>query len=199
MTTFQSTLPVGGATALTASWSGFWKHFNPRSPWGERRALRRAGQTHCNFNPRSPWGERPGLAIIIPREKYFNPRSPWGERRGLHCRSLRRQKISIHAPRGGSDGKDAQIFRPSLARVNKFLSRKQEGTCFSWCGRAKTGRALRNHSVRTYLENTVCLGFAVKSSGCLPVGRCSCSRNAPPSFRTGFPDNRTAGCPSPGP
>ena len=34
----------------------------------------------------------------------FNPRSPWGERQRRKRRRYLRQAISIHAPRGGSDG-----------------------------------------------------------------------------------------------
>ena len=81
------------------------KHFNPRSPWGER--LRQPLHGHYageHFNPRSPWGERqafinddvgfitisihalrgesdsPTLSLADPSGD-FNPRSPWGERR----------------------------------------------------------------------------------------------------------------------
>ena len=35
---------------------------------------------------------------------YFNPRSPWGERLSGQRRWPARGGISIHAPRGGSDG-----------------------------------------------------------------------------------------------
>ena len=101
---FQSTLPVGGATA--GSWRGCdrghilihaprggsdWAqvfhrlrrwHFNPRSPWGERPQPYPAGfHTRRDFNPRSPWGERrlvPTFTLFV--SLYFNPRSPWGER-----------------------------------------------------------------------------------------------------------------------
>ena len=124
---FQSTLPVGGATALimlnlqrtrisihaprggsdllfllrTANRD----HFNPRSPWGERRLHPPPGPEPPYFNPRSPWGERLFPALIVDRPigisihaprggsdwailrwamqiRYFNPRSPWGERPG---------------------------------------------------------------------------------------------------------------------
>ena len=36
VTIFQSTLPVGGATELSAVLPYLRRHFNPRSPWGER-------------------------------------------------------------------------------------------------------------------------------------------------------------------
>ena len=61
--------------------------------------------TGSYFNPRSPWGERrraPQLPEGLCRD--FNPRSPWGERQGHQNRGSRPGIISIHAPRGGSDG-----------------------------------------------------------------------------------------------
>ena len=102
--------------------------FNPRSPWGERRAFIVLAPPYCNdFNPRSPWGERRrSRRIDLEMVRYFNPRSPWGERLHPHMQSLPallfqstlpvggatrtpasfllRYSISIHAPRGGSDG-----------------------------------------------------------------------------------------------
>ena len=55
--------------------------FNPRSPCGERRNIVLNGLKHQNFNPRSPCGERPH-------------KSPF---------SSVKRRISIHAPRAGSD------------------------------------------------------------------------------------------------
>ena len=56
-----------------------------------------------DFNPRSPWGERRGSSMPWMRRTYFNPRSPWGERRRCLCACWQGHRISIHAPRGGSD------------------------------------------------------------------------------------------------
>ena len=101
---FQSTLPARGATGnsraargrqaisihaprtgsdITASASpGRWSYFNPRSPHGERHVLHADGRSYLrDFNPRSPHGERPR------RPRRFSPPS----------------RISIHAPRTGSD------------------------------------------------------------------------------------------------
>ena len=41
---------------------------------------------------------------------YFNPRSPRGERLANHLACIVEVTISIHAPRGGSDSKDAQFY-----------------------------------------------------------------------------------------
>ena len=100
-------------------------HFNPRSPHGERRKRARTPRLTPHFNPRSPHGERHGyycevaptgtfqstlpargatcMAISYAALKSnFNPRSPHGERPVAHGWSHGR-KISIHAPRTGSD------------------------------------------------------------------------------------------------
>ena len=80
-TIFQSTLPVRGATARTRSVCSVWYYFNPRSPCGER-----------------PHGRIPGSRFL-----HFNPRSPCGERRSGSAGADDSHSISIHAPRAGSD------------------------------------------------------------------------------------------------
>ena len=63
-----------------------------------------AARAYSNFNPRSPHGERrrqrPKKKI---KKSYFNPRSPHGERRGILSSPTDERRISIHAPRTGSD------------------------------------------------------------------------------------------------
>ena len=126
---FQSTLPARGATRFSPFARARRSYFNPRSPHGERRALRLRMQPDGHFNPRSPHGERPNapkfgkhrqlISIHAPRtgsdtiplfsafvQRHFNPRSPHGERHiGLQPRQ-RIAVISIHAPRTGSDPMD---------------------------------------------------------------------------------------------
>ena len=87
---FQSTLPVGGATALLSA------------------SCRRC----CNFNPRSPWGERLRNSSTTLFYLHFNPRSPWGERLGIVTQRAGNIPISIHAPRGGSD--ETSLFQKRL-------------------------------------------------------------------------------------
>ena len=100
--------------------------FNPRSPCGERQVklnvepnltaisihAPRVGSDfspgglkyeYQHFNPRSPCGERPGNTPLQPKAHDFNPRSPCGERRFLLPMFQHTTKISIHAPRVGSD------------------------------------------------------------------------------------------------
>ena len=82
MQVFQSTLPVGGATR------------------GCSGAFRKV-----EFQSTLPVG---GATAKLPPEasarENFNPRSPWGERLELLVDHTITAEISIHAPRGGSDG-----------------------------------------------------------------------------------------------
>ena len=103
-------------------------NFNPRSPHGERRYHSTLRASPIYFNPRSPHGERQPhifwrfahlvFQSTLPargatrrvqrlpcRQRDFNPRSPHGERPPRRGRTRRRNGISIHAPRTGSDGK----------------------------------------------------------------------------------------------
>ncbi len=125
---FQSTLPARGATNGRGLCATVLVHFNPRSPHGERqcwfeRSVRGrqisihaprtgsdlvvyvTGLTACVFQSTLPArGATVRLVICRLPISDFNPRSPHGERRfalldfGHVCR------ISIHAPRTGSDG-----------------------------------------------------------------------------------------------
>ena len=126
--------PRTGSDSVTACPSPQHQDFNPRSPHGERPYVRREAielvefqstlpargatfgadarnQGNSDFNPRSPHGERPlrnrgHLAIAD-----FNPRSPHGERRAeAESPDARRVRISIHAPRTGSDQHIAHIL-----------------------------------------------------------------------------------------
>ena len=77
--------------------------FNPRSPHGERRCFARPPRNPSDFNPRSPHGERPFPCLAARAYSNFNPRSPHGERPDRPRRNRRGLRISIHAPRTGSD------------------------------------------------------------------------------------------------
>ena len=78
---FQSTLPVGGATLYAVSPITFPSNFNPRSPWGERRMVTIQDAAAFLFQSTLPVGG------ATQNEKDLE----W------------HQRISIHAPRGGSD------------------------------------------------------------------------------------------------
>ena len=55
------------------------------------------------YNLRSAGGATKGGQNHGKRKNNFNPRSPWGERHGLQISANTGRRISIHAPRGGSD------------------------------------------------------------------------------------------------
>ena len=78
---FQSTLPVGGATMMAVYSRGYSAHFNPRSPWGERLWSMILPLPVSLFQSTLPVG---GATCCIKADCW------------LH-------RISIHAPRGGSD------------------------------------------------------------------------------------------------
>ena len=100
---FQSTLPVWGATIPHNVRYNKGSYFNPRSPCGERRRCLRRRKWRNNFNPRSPCGERRTSGTARPFSRNFNPRSPCGERPTSALLYFSSVPISIHAPRVGSD------------------------------------------------------------------------------------------------
>ena len=78
---FQPTLPLRGATFLTAIRNAPSRSFNPRSPCGERQLKTSCASSTTSFNPRSPCGERRCTRCPVGcRRPCFNPRSPCGER-----------------------------------------------------------------------------------------------------------------------
>ena len=102
-------------------------HFNPRAPYGARRAacikaalkaefqstrpIRGATQAlppscskDCYFNPRAPYGARPhGLLQGRLYLRHFNPRAPYGARLVTLVHTDGIVTISIHAPHTGRD------------------------------------------------------------------------------------------------
>ena len=106
-------------------------YFNPRSPCGERLFNSFPQTLRENFNPRSPCGERPRVSWRLqhwqafqstlpvrgatrgrrksgPCVDDFNPRSPCGERLRRRAGTAPWKRISIHAPRAGSDERPAK-------------------------------------------------------------------------------------------
>ena len=112
---FQSTLPARGATAFVPHILSRGRNFNPRSPHGERHHLRFAQiVSEVDFNPRSPHGERRARSRRAADSlQHFNPRSPHGERRTAKVMNPRFLRISIHAPRTGSDACSSPSISPS--------------------------------------------------------------------------------------
>ena len=101
--TFLSTLPARGATGVHDFFCRA-RQISIHAP--------REGSDCCRsfqigvlryFYPRSPRGERRGGTEPNGFQKDFYPRSPRGERRGQPPDRPRLERISIHAPREGSD------------------------------------------------------------------------------------------------
>ena len=115
---FQSTLPVWGATTFRERMAAV-KEFQSTLPvWGATSPAPPGPAGPPHFNPRSPCGERPGRCGGGCGGRNFNPRSPCGERRALLLRMFTMQKISIHAPRVGSDSRR----RPTTSTSLEFQS-----------------------------------------------------------------------------
>ena len=103
--TFQSTLPVWGATDGHQRRACGHRNFNPRSPCGERPIAAAKGNQQCDFNPRSPCGERLGPDIFHSAHFDFNPRSPCGERRCLTIWASRKWRFQSTLPVWGATGR----------------------------------------------------------------------------------------------
>ena len=103
-------------------------YFYPRSPRGERPA--HPGilpQPAGDFYPRSPRGERPRRAICWAAPAYFYPRSPRGERHIFSSGVRVVKRISIHAPREGSDPQACAFAGPAVRFLSTLPARGATG------------------------------------------------------------------------
>ena len=117
-TTFQSTLPMRGATPSALYRQHLRPNFNPRSPCGERRDSRKRDPGRHDFNPRSPCGERrDALTVEISVEVFQSTLPMRGATVGIHVNSFTRNIISIHAPHAGSDD-NPSAYRRSACDFN---------------------------------------------------------------------------------
>jgi len=135
---FQSTLPAEGATGghqrptyphdisihaprggsdIEPGYTGR-RHinFNPRSPRRERRFARTMlSNLTMDFNPRSPRRERPIFGFSAGYARLFQSTLPAEGATKCRIAALHTTRISIHAPRGGSDhGRGACIIFAEL-------------------------------------------------------------------------------------
>ena len=145
-TLFQSTLPARGATDRYFSDHVFAFNFNPRSPRGERQKLIKILVKLLNISIHAPREGSDALPLgAVGGARDFNPRSPRGERpaflrnssgkfafqstlpaRGATCPCARCYyliRISIHAPREGSDSS----HQPCSAAFSYFNPRSPRG------------------------------------------------------------------------
>ncbi len=107
---FQSTLPVGGATPTACGMFYHTASFNPRSPWEERPAFNALRRALSGFQSTLPVGGatkyRQGRRISAKR---FQSTLPVGG--ATCCQTVKEavMHVSIHAPRGRSDAAIAAI------------------------------------------------------------------------------------------
>ena len=140
MFTISTHAPRTGSDRFGCTFHSYFKAFQPTLPargatWLSRQGNRRedisthAPRTGSDKFPRGPWcgaeifqptlparGATSGTVYSDCKGVYFNPRSPHGERR-CRCKNvLRRNFISTHAPRTGSD----VAIRASMANLDLF-------------------------------------------------------------------------------
>ena len=96
--------PRTGSDDAQPACGGQRHDFNPRSPHGERQALGINMSVANLFQSTLPARGATTFPLAYPRRiRDFNPRSPHGERPFVFLIRRIRQRISIHAPRTGSD------------------------------------------------------------------------------------------------
>ena len=100
---FQSTLPVGGATSRPHWPSWATRYFNPRSPWGERLLFNNFLDCLDLFQSTLPVGGATAAGYEAAKTGLFQSTLPVGGATGGGVGLYNTYKISIHAPRGGSD------------------------------------------------------------------------------------------------
>ena len=94
--------PRAGSDQVARGWAQPPGRFNPRPPCGERPCAH-AVRTRCGgFNPRPPCGERLGLLAVYPDMEFQSTPPVRGATPG-YCFLVAGWKVSIHAPRAGSD------------------------------------------------------------------------------------------------
>ena len=101
---FQSTLPVRGATGLSAQIAGQFLFQSTLPVRGATGFPSCRGFCVLNFNPRSPCGERLRWFASAIWPIIFQSTLPVRGATGHLCHNALPELISIHAPRAGSDG-----------------------------------------------------------------------------------------------
>ena len=147
---FQSTLPVGGATGARPP--SFWPMiFQSTLPVGGATQMQSFSEYSWIISIHAPRG---GSDRTAPRKAarpgYFNPRSPWGERRRLSHRRGRARQFQSTLPVGGA----TNAVRDREGRTTNFNPRSPWGE-----------RLFRHLHVRNYkkFQSTLPVGGATKA------------------------------------
>ena len=121
---FQFTLPARGATCWTTSTTPTRRHFNPRSPHGERLGAGFGTQATSRFQSTLPARgatSSVSAAVVDAVISIHAPRTGSDHQRRLACGYT--LEISIHAPRTGSDEASVE----EVARAGHFNPRSPHG------------------------------------------------------------------------
>ena len=116
VTAFQSTLPARGATCRALDVYGRRGAISihaPRTGSDMRREIARLSDE--DFNPRSPHGERRRRCFNRPGKSIFQSTLPARGATFNAYETINRNRISIHAPRTGSDLSAKSTANPPLA------------------------------------------------------------------------------------
>ena len=160
----------------------------------------RAGRDVAGFRPEMSstrfQSARPVRGATTGTYKYTSPRpiSIRAPRAGRDCDQIakpRRRPISIRAPRAGRDSKNAQIvlhfFNNSQPKIEIQRPAQAGRAIYTFMQTAMPVKPSAN-----LLSIGCSLAVRTISSVYLPANKFSCSRNARSSFRTAFPDSKTA-------
>ena len=111
---FNPRSPCGERPGIIVKLSKFRSHFNPRSPCGERQIQTRSKSNLQTFQSTLPvWGATSG-SVVPDSSLLFQSTLPvWGAT-GTCQYQLSAWRISIHAPRVGSDPSRVTGFRKPL-------------------------------------------------------------------------------------
>ena len=193
---FQSTLPVWGATLCLHF---LIKPINisihaPRV--GSDETLEGGVSNKNNFKPRSPCGERragDGTRVLY-NGRFQSTLPVWGATRHCSCSGAGICNFNPRSPCGERQQRYTN-FRVHLWRKGRIFASLREERRDSHQAAALRDRLYGENRGANLPAFSVYYGFAVRESRCPPANSCSCSQNAPPSFRTGCPDSKTAASP----
>ena len=136
----------------------FLKHFNPRSPRGERHPEYIASLSMMPISIHAPRGGSDFFgACFRSGRRYFNPRSPRGERLPVVYPDISPVFISIHAPRGGSDA----FTLPDTCTLSVFQSTLPAG--------GATTKSMFNLTNKQAFQSTLPAGGATAKFASLPA------------------------------
>ena len=125
---FQSTLPLRGATGSWTTPSIFIGYFNPHSPCGERRTLKRVNPKILSISIHTPLAGSDISTPVNSSRKYdFNPHSPCGERQFSRSYKLTYDKFQSTLPLRGATESDGNEQFYVLISIHTPLAGSDDG------------------------------------------------------------------------